>query len=103
MALKRTSWPPGRVVTLEHVSRVLADNPLGDPHIRTLDVWLPPQYDQARGRGRGARFPVLFDLVGYTGSGKSHTNWRSFDENVPERAARLVHERKMGPVIIVGP
>jgi hypothetical protein len=103
MALKRSSWPPGRVVTVEHVSRVLADNPLGDPHVRTLDVWLPPQYDQARGRGRGARFPVLFDLVGYTGSGKSHTNWRSFEENVPERAARLVHERKMGPVIIVFP
>jgi len=103
MALKRRSWPQGRVVTVEHVSRVLADNPLGDPHVRTLDVWLPPQYDQAQGRGRGARFPVLFDLVGYTGSGKSHTNWRNFDENVPERAARLVHERKMGPVIIVFP
>src|SRR5215470_2548333 len=103
MALKRTSWPAGRVVTVEHVSRVLADNPLGDPHVRTLDVWLPPQYDQAQGRGRGARFPVLFDLVGYTGSGKSHTNWRNFEENVPERAARLVHERKMGPAIIVFP
>ena len=103
MALKRTSWPPGRVVTVEHVSRVLADNPLGDPHVRTLDVWLPPQYDQAQGRGRGARFPVLFDLVGYTGSGKSHTNWRNFEENIPERAARLVHERKMGPAILVFP
>ncbi len=103
MAIKRTAWPAGRVVTLEHRSAVLADNPLGDPHVRLLDVWLPPQYDQARGRGRGSRFPVLFDLVGYTGSGKSHTNWRSFEENVPERAARLVHESKMGPVIIVFP
>jgi S-formylglutathione hydrolase FrmB len=103
VAIKRVKWPGGRVVTVEHTSKVLADNPLGDPHVRTLDVWLPPQYDQARGRGRGARFPVLFDLVGYTGSGKSHTNWRSFEENVPERAARLVHERKMGPVIIVFP
>ncbi len=103
MAIKRAAWPGGRVVTVEHTSAVLAGNPLGDPHVRTLDVWLPPQYDQARGRGRGARFPVLFDLVGYTGSGKSHTNWRSFDENVPERAARLVHERRMGPVILVFP
>ena len=76
---------------------MLADNPLGDPHVRTLDVWLPPQYDQLRGRGRGKRFPVVYDLVGFTGSGRSHTNWRAFDENVPERAARLVHERKMGP------
>jgi hypothetical protein len=90
-------------VTLEHTSKVLADNPLGDPHVRTLDVWLPPQYDQLRGRGRGARFPVLFDLVSFTNSGRAHTAWRAFDENVPERAARLVHERKMGPVIIVFP
>jgi S-formylglutathione hydrolase FrmB len=82
---------------------VLKGNPLRDPHVRLVDVWLPPQYDQRAGRGPGRRFPVLYDLVGYTGSGKSHTNWRSFDENVPERAARLVHERRMDPCIIVFP
>lgn len=103
MALKRPNWPEGRVVTLEHTSSVLADNPLGDPSTRQLDVWLPPGYDEGRGRGRGKRYPVLFDLVGYTGSGKSHTAWRNFDENVPERAARLVAEKKMGPVILVFP
>ena len=103
MAIKRPAWPSGQVVTLQHTSAVLADNALGDPHVRKLDVWLPPQYDQGRGRGRGGRFPVLFDLVGFTGSGMSHTNWRSFEENVPERAARLIHERKMGPMIIVFP
>jgi S-formylglutathione hydrolase FrmB len=103
MSLKRASWPDGRLCSLEHTSRVLAGNPLGDPHVRVLHVWLPPQYDAGTGRGRGRRFPVLFDLVGYTGSGRSHTNWRSFDENVPERAARLMHERKMGPCILVFP
>ena len=103
MALKRAKWAGGRVVTLEHTSKVLADNPLGDPRVRLLDVWLPPQYDQARGRGRGARFPVLFDLVGFTGSGRSHTGWRNFEENVPERASRLIHEHKMSPVILVFP
>jgi S-formylglutathione hydrolase FrmB len=46
---------------------------------------------------------VLFDLVGYTGSGFSHTNWRSFDENVPERAARLIHDRALSPCILVFP
>jgi len=103
MGRKRATWPPGRVVTLEHVSKVLTSNPLGDPHVRTLDVWLPPQYDQARGRGRGTKFPVVYDLVGFAGSGHSHTNWRNFEENVPERAARLVHERKLGPLIVVFP
>ena len=96
MARKQIDWPTGRVVTLEHRSRVLKNNPLGDPHVRTLDVWLPPGYEEAARRGQ--RFPVLFDLVGYTGSGKSHTNWINFSENVPERAARLVHEGKTGAV-----
>lgn len=101
MALKRPAWQEGRIVVLEHTSRVLADNPLGDPHQRKLNVWLPPQYDAPAHRGK--KFPVFYDLVGYTGSGPSHTNWRNFDENVPERAARLIHEGKMGPAIIVFP
>lgn len=103
MALKRPSWPDGRVVTVEHTSKVLAENPLGDPATRSFDVWLPPQYDAARGRDAGRRFPVMYDLVGFTGSGPAHTNWRNFDENVPERAARLLHERRLGPCIIVFP
>jgi len=98
--LKRSSNPAGRLVVLEHTSSVLADNPLGDPHVRQLPVWLPPQYDATRGR---RRFPVLFDLVGFTGSGLSHVAWRSFDENIPEQAARLIAERRMGPAIIVFP
>jgi len=103
MALKRGRWDGGELMTLEFESTVLADNPLGDPSVRRLDVWLPPGYSRGAGRGRGKRFPVLFDLVGYTGAGPSHTNWRAFDENVPERAARLIHQRKMTPCIIVFP
>ena len=103
MALKRIIRAGGSVVTFELTSKVLADNPLGDPHVRKLAVWLPASYDQGETHGRGKRLPVLFDLVGYTGSGLSHINWRAFEENVPERAARLVHERKMGPVILVFP
>jgi enterochelin esterase-like enzyme len=103
MALKRPAWPGGTLVSLEHTSRVLADNPLGDPHVRQLQVWLPPQYDQAAGHDRGKRFPVLFDLAGYTGSGLSHTAWRGFNENFPERAARLLQQRKIGACILVFP
>ena len=46
MARKRASSPSGTLVVLEHESRVLAGNPLGDPHVRKLAVWLPPQYDE---------------------------------------------------------
>ena len=65
MAKKRPKGSSGRVIAVAHRSAVLADNPLGDPVERVHDVWLPAQYDEARGRGRGRRFPVLFDLVGY--------------------------------------
>ncbi len=103
MALKRPRWKEGTVVVLEHDSRILRGNPLDDPHVRRLAVWLPPQYDQGPARGPGRRFPVLYDLVGFTGSGLSHVAWKNFSENVPERAARLVHERKMAPAIVVFP
>ena len=103
MARKSVSFPQGRLIMVEHTSRVLADNPLGDPAVRRVGVWLPPRYDEGLGRGRGRRFPVLYDLVGFTGSGLAHMNWRPFDENVPERAARLVHDGAMGQAIIVFP
>ena len=103
MALKRPPGPAGRLVVLEHTSKVLAGNPLGDPHVRKLGVWLPPQYDAAATRGRGRRFPVLYDLVGFTGTGLAHANWKPFAENLIDRAARLVHERRMGPLILVFP
>lgn len=103
MGLKRSTWHPGTVVLLEHDSKILRGNALGDPHVRRLAVWLPPQYDADATRGRGRRFPVLYDLVGFMGSGLSHVAWKSFGENVPERAARLIHEKKMGPAIIVLP
>jgi S-formylglutathione hydrolase FrmB len=99
MSLKRPKGEPGTFVVQEHVSEILRGNPLGDPHVRKVGVWLPPQYDDL---GR-KRFPVLYDLVGFTGSGLAHANWRAFNDNVPERAARLIHEKKMGPVIIVFP
>jgi enterochelin esterase-like enzyme len=100
MALKRPKGPAGTLVVLEHSSSILRGNPLGDPHVRKLAAWLPPQYDDG---ARQRRFPVLYDLVGFTGSGLAHTNWKAFGDNVPERVARLIRDRKMGPAIIVFP
>jgi S-formylglutathione hydrolase FrmB len=103
MALKRSSWGSGTVVILDHESKVLRDNALRDPSSRKLAVWLPAEYDQGGTRGRGRRFPVLVDMVGFTGSGLSHVAWKNFSENVPERVARLVHEKRMPPAIVVFP
>ena len=92
--------PSGSIVVLEHEPDVLADNPLGDSMCAS-SVWLPAQYDEGATKGRGRRFPVLYDLVGFTGSGLAHTNWKPFGDNLPERVARLIHERRMGPAIVV--
>jgi len=99
MALKHSKAPPGTLITLEHTSKILKGNPLNDPHVRKVGVWLPPQYDT----DKKCRFPVLYDLVGFTGSGLAHANWKAFNENLLERAARLIHEQKMGPTIFVLP
>ncbi|MDL1880007.1 enterochelin esterase [Gammaproteobacteria bacterium PRO2] len=100
MAIKRPKHAEGTLVVLEHDSRILRDNPLGDPHCRRLGVWLPPQYHRGPAR---RRFPVLYDFVGFTGTGLSHANWKPFGDNLPERAARLIGEGRMAPAIIVFP
>jgi len=64
MTLKRPKGPAGTLLVLEHIPRSQGQ-PLRDPHVRKLGVWLPPQYDE----GSKRRFPVLYDLVGFTGSG----------------------------------
>ncbi|HXV22628.1 MAG TPA: alpha/beta hydrolase-fold protein [Alphaproteobacteria bacterium] len=89
--------PRGRIERLEIESEVLRGNLQGDPDCRELHVYLPP------GRSDGAGLPLLVDLVGFTGSGMSHTNWKNFGENVPERLDRLIGEGTMGPVVVAFP
>src|SRR3982751_4790325 len=75
MAIKRSQAVQGTLVVLEHHSKVLRDNPLGDPYQRKLGIWFPPAYDDGthhRKSGKGRAFPVLYDLVGFTGSGLAH-------------------------------
>jgi len=101
MAKKQVQAMRGELIVERHSSNVLADNPLNDPAERPLHVYVPAQYNQPRYARR--RFPVLFDLVGYTGSGQAHTNWKNFEENVPEKLDRLIAQRRMPPCIVVFP
>ncbi|MDF1666451.1 MAG: alpha/beta hydrolase-fold protein [Planctomycetota bacterium] len=96
--LKRFQGLRGRVQTVSFESDCLKGNPLGDPHWRDFAVYLPAGYDQGE-----RRYPVLFDIVGFTGSGLSHVAWKNFTENVPERLDRLIDEAEMPPVIVVFP
>ena len=89
----------GRILVLDHSSVVLKDNPLGDPFERPVNVYLPAAYDNQPKK----RFPVLFDLAGFTGSGRGHLNWRNFDENLPEKLDRLMATKAMPPAIVIFP
>lgn len=56
----------GRVETAAISSRILRDNPLGDPATREVPVWLPPNLSPEE------RLPVCFVLAGFTGRGQSY-------------------------------
>jgi hypothetical protein len=43
------------------------------------------------------------NLVGFTSSGLSQTNWAGFHENLPERLDRLIGEKRMAPVVVAFP
>ena len=88
--------PAGSVTRMSVASQALARNLLGDPTLRTVDVYVPAGHD-------GNGLPLLIDLVGFTGSGLSHTNWVGFRENVPERLDRLIGEGHMSPVVVAFP
>lgn len=94
--MRKYSGPAGAIHRLSVDSTVLQGNLLGDPSIRLVDVYLPAGRD-----GRG--LPLLVDLVGFTGSGLSHTGWAAFQENVPERLDRLIGEGRMPAVVVAFP
>jgi len=89
--------PAGEVRRLTVESNALKGNLLGDPTTRELRVYLPAGYHMGR------RYPLLVDVVGFTGSGQIHTNWRPFTENLPERLDRLIGEGGMAPVVVAFP
>src|ERR1700722_18445319 len=81
-------------VTIE--SQALKNNMLDDLWVRAVDVYVPAGHD-------GQGLPLLVDLVGFTSSGLSQTNWVGFRENMPERLDRLIGEQGMSPVVVAFP
>jgi enterochelin esterase family protein len=80
-------------------SRVLVDNPLGDPTARRIAVWLPPSYESAPAR----RYPVITWLAGYAGTGEMLFSGNAWQPGLGERLDRLVSGGAMGEVIVVAP
>ena len=88
--------PHGRVLQNWLHSTVLQHNMVGLSLRRQIDVYLPSGHD-----GKG--LPLLVDLVGFTAGGPTHTNWKSFSENVPERLDRLIGTGAMPPCVVAFP
>ncbi|MBC5768584.1 alpha/beta hydrolase [Ramlibacter albus] len=93
---KNPDTPTGTVHRLTVDSEVLKPNLLGDSPRRIVDVYVPHGHD-----GRG--LPLLVDVVGFTGGGPVHTNWKNFGENLPERLDRLIADGQMPPVVVAFP
>src|SRR6202166_1990532 len=88
--MRRFFGPMGSVSRVTIESQALKNNMLDDPSVRAVDVYVPAGHD-------GQELPLLVDLVGFTSSGLSHTNWVGFRENVPERLGRVIGEQRMSP------
>jgi hypothetical protein len=75
----------GRFDEHEFESDVLKDNPLGDPHVRPLWVYVPPGYDDESER----RYPSVYVIQGLTGQLDMWRNRMPFRRNFPEMADEL--------------
>jgi S-formylglutathione hydrolase FrmB len=82
---------------VELESRALRDNPLGDPYVRPLWVYLPPGYDEERER----RYPSVYQIQGLTGQVDMWRNRTAFRPNVPELFDELFASGGAPPCIVV--
>ncbi len=72
----------------------LEGNPLGDTSTRSIPVYLPAGYAEG-----DQRFPVVYFLHGFSGSGMQWLNVSPFTKNVPERLDALITDGKIPPCI----
>lgn len=83
---------------IEFNSKSLQGNPLGDPSVRSLPVYLPPGYVEGQ-----QRYPVVFLLAAFAYRAKKLLNDSLWEENIQERMDRLIQEQKVRPMILALP
>ncbi|MDQ2858827.1 MAG: esterase family protein [Candidatus Eremiobacteraeota bacterium] len=74
----------------------LRDNPLGDPSVRPLAVYVPPDCDLQGSR----RYPVLYVLHGYSGDVAALVSTRPWETNVVQCVDRLIASGAMPPALL---
>jgi hypothetical protein len=78
-------------------SEVLKGNPLGDPHVRPLWVYVPPGYDDEPER----RYPSIYLIQGLTGQLDMWRNRTPFRPNFPELVDAMFGAGESPPAILV--
>jgi len=71
-------------------------NPLGDPAVRPLAVYMPPGFDP----GGSKRYGVVYVLHGYTGDVAALVSARPWETNVLQWADRLIADGSLPPVLL---
>ena len=87
----------GRFEEASFESEALRGNPLGDPDIRPLWVYLPPGYDDEPDR----RYASIYMIQGLTGQLDMWRNRTAFRRNFPELADDLFAAGDAPPCILV--
>ena len=85
----------GKLVTLVHESDALRGNPLGDPFVRELPVYLPPDC--------GKDVPLIAVLAGFGGNGQGALHGTPWDPSFPDRYERLLKEGLCPPAAFIFP
>ncbi len=81
-------------------SPALCGNPLNDPSLRRIPVYLPPSYADHPEK----RYPVVYLLHGFTGNSEMWLNVNTFfTPTVPQRYERLITSGEIGEMILVFP
>jgi Putative esterase len=78
-------------------SEVLKGNRLGDPHVRPLWVYLPPEYGEDPDR----RYPSIYVIQGLTGQVDAWRNRTPFRKNFPELVDELFASGESPPAMLV--
>ena len=75
-----------QIIIEEFDSKTLAGNPLGDPSIRKVPVYLP----YPAGGSTTQSYPVVYLLTAFAARGLKLLNDSLWEENFPERMDRLI-------------
>ena len=87
----------GQIASHSIESKVLKSNPLKDPYVRDLILYLPPGYSRTSSKG----YPAIIYLAAFGSFGKATLNIDPFSETIEARMNRLISEKKCNPMILV--